>query len=69
MILEIFKFIWELFLKFIGIGFEGFGEFEDGEEFRRKLNLKIQKEKDDGLPLFEGKLVNVKIQLYNREFV
>lgn len=59
MILEVFKFIWELVLKFIGIGIKGFGEFEDGEEFRKKLNLKIQKEKDDGLPLFEGKLVDV----------
>ena len=61
MLLEILRFIWESFLKLIGIGFKGIGEFEDGEEFRRKINLRIQKEKekDDGLPLFEGKLVDV----------
>jgi hypothetical protein len=59
MILEILKYLWELFLKFIGIGFAGFDEFEDGEEFRKKINLRIQKEKDEGLPLFEGKLLDV----------
>lgn len=60
MLQEILKFIWNLLLKLIGIGFKGFGEFEDGEEFRRRVNLRIQKEKDDdGLPLFEGKLVDV----------
>ena len=59
MLLEILRFIWESFLKLIGIGFKGIGEFEEGEEFRRKINLRIQKEKDDGLPLLEGKLVDV----------
>lgn len=59
MLLEIFKLIWSSFLKLVGIGFKGIGEFEDDEEFRRKINLRIQKEKDDGLPLFEGKLVDV----------
>lgn len=59
MILEILKLLWESFLKFMGIGFKGFGEFVDGEEFRKKLNLRIQKEKDDGLPLFDGKLLDV----------
>lgn len=59
MILELLKYLWESFLKFIGIGFAGFGEFEDGEQFRKKINLRIQKEKDEGLPLFEGKLLDV----------
>ena len=51
---ELLQFIFNFILKFFGIGLEGFGEFEDEISFRRKLNSTIQKEKSDGLPLFEG---------------
>jgi hypothetical protein len=59
MIQELLNFIWMSLLKLIGIGIKGIGEFEDGEEFRSKINLRIQKGIDDDFPLFEGKLIDV----------
>ena len=59
MIRELFQFIFNFILKFIGIGLEGFGEFEDEFSYRRKLNSRIQKEKTDGLPFFEGTVQSV----------
>lgn len=60
MLLDILRFLLRLLLNFFGFGIRGELEFEDGEIFRKKLNLRFQKEKaDDGLPLFDGKLLDV----------
>ena len=56
---EILQFLLNLFFKFLGVGFKGFGEFEDEISYRRKLNSKIQKEKCEGLPLFDGSIQSV----------
>ena len=63
MLQEVFHFILGIILKLVGFGFGlkgGKGEFEDEVEFRRKINLRIQKEKSERLPLFEGSLQDVK---------
>ena len=45
----------------MGFGIGGVGEFVSEIEFRKKINSRIQKEKgDDGLPLFDGRLEDVK---------
>ena len=59
MLTELLKLVLMIFFRIFGFGLEGEGEFEDSKIFRRKINLRIQKEKSEGLPLFEGSYKDV----------
>lgn len=62
---ELFQFLLKFLLKFLGIGLRGFGEFEDEISYRLKINSRIQKEKADGLPLFDGTIQSVRRLVVN----
>lgn len=63
MFLEIFQLLFRAVLRVLGFGLKGVGEFESDIEFRRKINSRIQKEKDEGLPLFDESLHDVQYYL------
>lgn len=65
MLADILKWLLEVILRLLGIGFSGIGEFEAETSFRRTLNCRIQKEKSDSLPLFDGTLQDVRSLVYN----
>lgn len=54
MLFELLKLVLIIFFRILGFGIKGEGEFEESKIFRKKINSRIQKEKSEGLPLFEG---------------